>query len=142
MLHGMSLAIVTAYDIYLEVAEGKLNPDWKTLPVDFWTFRDGLSKQMLAYDPLQRKYSGDGAMRVCTSQRKRNRSSANDQEEEEENISPGRRRTRGRPSRGSAEKDKVEDQYISAKKGKGENSRLCGDLTRMEKALQLSHNIN
>ena len=136
MLHGMSLAIVTAYDIYLEVAEGKLNPDWKTLPVDFWTFRDGLSKQMLAYDPLQRKYSGDGAMRVCTSQKKRTRSLAYyPEEEEEENLSPVRRRTRGRPSRGSAEKDKLEDQYISAKKGRGENSRLCGDLTRLKKHL-------
>ena len=28
-----------AYDIYLEVAEGKLDRDWRlTYPVDFWTF--------------------------------------------------------------------------------------------------------
>ena len=47
-------------------------------------FRDRLSKQMLTYDPLQREYSGDRAMRVCTSQRKRNRSSPDNQEEEEE----------------------------------------------------------
>ena len=114
MLHAMSLAMDIAYDSYLEVAEGKLNPEWKTLPVDFWRFRNRLSKQMLVYDPLHRKYSGDGAMRVCTSQRKRNRS--DDQKEEDSNISLVRRRTRGRPNKESAEKDKLEGDFIFVKK--------------------------
>ena len=71
MLHGMGLAIVTAYDIYLEVCEGKLDQDWKVEnPVDFWTFRDLLSTQMLEYDPKNCKYIGDTAMRPCTSQKK------------------------------------------------------------------------
>ena len=92
---------------------------------------------MQAYDPLQRKYSGDGAMRVYTSQRKRNRSD-DQKEEEEENgdISLVRRRTRGRPSRESAEKNKLEGECIFAKKGRGEHLRLCGDLTRLEKQLK------
>ena len=52
MLHATALAIVVAYDMYLEVAEGQLDSDWKLqYPVDFWTFRDVLSVQMLEYDP-------------------------------------------------------------------------------------------
>ena len=31
MLHAKGMAIVVAYDIYLEVCEGKLNEDWETL---------------------------------------------------------------------------------------------------------------
>ena len=44
MLHKMALAIVIAYDIYLEDAEGQMDEDWElTYPVDFWTFRDPIS---------------------------------------------------------------------------------------------------
>ena len=71
MLHSIGLAIVIAYDMYLELSEGKLASEWKTLPCDFWTFRDKLSKQMLQYDPLHREYKGDAGMRVCTVQRVR-----------------------------------------------------------------------
>ena len=73
MLHAMGMVIVIAYDMYLEVSEGKLASEWKTLPYDFWTFRDKLSKQMLQYDPLHREYKGDAGMRVCTTQRVRDR---------------------------------------------------------------------
>ena len=68
MLHAMGTAIVIAYDMYLELSEGKLASEWKTLPCGFWTFRDKLSKQMLQYDPLKREYWGDAGMRVCTAQ--------------------------------------------------------------------------
>ena len=71
MLHGMGLAIVTAYDIYLEVCEGKLDQEWKVEnPVDFWTFRELLYIQMLDYDPKNCKYIGDTEMRPCTSQKR------------------------------------------------------------------------
>ena len=71
MLHATVLAIVIAYDIYLEVAEGKLDSDWRlTYPVDFWTFRNVLSVQMSEYNPKSRKYKGDVSMRVCTKQTK------------------------------------------------------------------------
>jgi hypothetical protein len=29
MLHDKALAVVVTYDMYLEVAEGNLSPDWK-----------------------------------------------------------------------------------------------------------------
>jgi hypothetical protein len=36
VVHGKSLAVVVAYDLYLEVAEGKLNPAWGIEePLDF-----------------------------------------------------------------------------------------------------------
>ena len=44
MRHGKAMAIVVAYDMYLEVCEGKLDDDWKVeQPVDFWRFRELLS---------------------------------------------------------------------------------------------------
>ena len=39
MLHGKALAVVVAYDMYLEVAEGELDPDWFIeRPLNFWQF--------------------------------------------------------------------------------------------------------
>ena len=68
IIHAMVLAIVIAYDMYLELSEGKLASEWKTLPCDFLTFRDKISKQMLKYDPLNLQYWGDSGMIVCTAQ--------------------------------------------------------------------------
>jgi len=63
------MAIVVAYNIYLEVCEGKLNEDWANAdPVRFHTFREQLSAQMLAYDPRKRLYPGDEFMRISTKQ--------------------------------------------------------------------------
>ena len=63
MLHATSLAIVVAYDIYLIITEGKLDEDWRvSSPVDFWTFGDVLSIQMLEYDSLKRKHINNDAM--------------------------------------------------------------------------------
>ena len=71
------MSIVIAYDMYLEVAEGKLDNDLRVkYPVDFWTFQDVLSVQMLEYDPKNRHYLGDDAMRVCTKQRFQERASS------------------------------------------------------------------
>ena len=65
--HAKALATVTAYDIYLELCEGKLNSDWLVKdPVDFFTFRDQLSKQMCQYDPKNQRYAGDEKMRVVS----------------------------------------------------------------------------
>jgi hypothetical protein len=41
MLHGKALGVLTAWDMYCEVTEGKLDPDWKIKdPMDYYTFRD------------------------------------------------------------------------------------------------------
>ena len=111
MLHAIALAIVIAYDMYLEVAEGKLNSDWKvTYPVDFWTFYDFLSLQILQYNPKDCIYPGDDSMRVCTKQNKSQRAgkkkSRQDLEDDEtddvsETVS---KKGRGRPSVSSKQK--------------------------------------
>ena len=132
MLHAMALAIVIAYDIYLEVAEGQLDEDWKLAhPVDFWTFCDVLSIQMLEYDPKNCKYRGDDSMRVCTKQKKMSRKEAADSE-----GSSGSKRSRGRPSAVSKQLAFETSEFKKAKFGRGENSRLCGNLFRLEKHIK------
>jgi len=65
--HAKALAIVVAYDLYKELAEGHSDPDMKLeSPVDFFTFCDSLSIQMCKYDPAEQKYPGDEKMRSVT----------------------------------------------------------------------------
>jgi len=74
MNHAKCLAIVTAYDMYLEAAEGNLNPNWKVpKPLDFHRFREILGMQMMQYDPRQRRYPGDEKFRVSTQQNQAHR---------------------------------------------------------------------
>ena len=142
MLHATALAIVIAYDMYLEVAEGKLNSDWKvTFPVDFWTFRDVLSLQMLQYNPKDRTYPGDDSMRVCTkqnkSQRKGKKKSRQELEDDDTDISEtASKKGRGRPSVASKQKQKEAQEFKRAKYGRGDNSRLCGNLSRLDKHIK------
>ena len=65
--HCKALAIATAYDLYLEVCEGKSDPALKlSHPVDSFIFRDILSRQMCNYLPEEQKYPGDENMRLVT----------------------------------------------------------------------------
>lgn len=72
MLHGKSIAVVVAYDLYLECCEGKMRAgQWKVeKAVDFHRFREKLATQMLQYSPKHRKYPGDEQFRVSTRQHK------------------------------------------------------------------------
>lgn len=83
MLHAKAMAIVVAYDMYLECSEGKLDNDWELLdnkgkhsPVSFHVFRETLARQMLQYNPKHKKYLGDDKFRANTvvSKNKRARS--------------------------------------------------------------------
>ena len=75
MLHAKSMAVVIAYDLYLECAEGHMRAgEWKQAkPVSFHRFREKLATQMLEYDPRKRKYLGDERFRASTSQHKSRR---------------------------------------------------------------------
>ena len=67
MNHALSMAIVVAYDIYLEVCEGKLDEEWKVeTPISFRKFRETFAKQALSYSPAELKYPGDENFRVAT----------------------------------------------------------------------------
>ena len=66
----MSLAVVVAYYMYLEVSEVELNQKCKDKNiVDFCTFHDLLSNQMIDYNPTHHKYSGDTNIRTATHQK-------------------------------------------------------------------------
>ena len=63
MLHFMSLAVVVDYEMYLDVSERDLNYTWKDDNiVDFWTFSDILSNQIIRYNLTHCKYAGDANM--------------------------------------------------------------------------------
>jgi len=70
MIHGKKLAVIVAYDIYLECCEGNLVATWKCTPVSFYCFREALGKQMLSYSPTNQHHPGDKGMRACARQPK------------------------------------------------------------------------
>ncbi|CAJ1953548.1 unnamed protein product [Cylindrotheca closterium] len=75
MLHGLRLAIVTAYSFYLEASSGSLDASWKLVkPMTFHQFRDRLSTQMLQYKPRFNMYPGDSGFRSVTVLSKKARS--------------------------------------------------------------------
>jgi hypothetical protein len=131
VLHGKALAVVVAYDMYLECCEGKLNAEWKIeKPLNFWSFRENLSEQMLAYKPTHRRYPGDQNM-MSTHRGTTTTSSSSI-------------RGRGRPSRSQSPASDVtpigrvtkEQLTLQSKRrattGQPPHSRLCGDLTHIQ----------
>ena len=67
MNHCLIMTIVTAYGIYREVYEGKLEDTWKVDDVvSFEKFREILGSQMLNYAPMNQKYPGDEKLRAVT----------------------------------------------------------------------------
>ena len=74
MNHGLSLTIVTAYDMYKECASGSLCTEWKVeQQMTFHEFRDRLSSQMLKYKTRYGWYPGDQAFRTSTALNKKER---------------------------------------------------------------------
>jgi hypothetical protein len=117
MLHGKGMVVAIAYDMYLECAEGNLNPDWKLAkPVDYWTFRERLSDKMLGYKPENRQYPGDQFMRATTklSKKQKNKRSTNHSLSSAQGAFAG--------------VDKVTFESASAQID-SEPIRLCGDLS-------------
>ena len=110
MVHIFAMAVITAYDMYLEVCEGKLNKNWHIKrPASFKEFRAQLATQMLYYSAKNGFYKGDKRMR-CNTQL------------------PKRRRTKKRDMNDSV----TQEQFEEAKQG----PRLCGDLTEYHRHVQ------
>ena len=143
--HGMALAIVVAYDMYKECAEGEICSEWKIEKkkvMDFHTFRDRLSTQGLSYSPVYGRYPGDKAMRVYTKLSLKDRKGVYG---EDENDRP--RKKAGRPSTASimsltssSSRDSVvtPEQFRIAKRHRTK-SRLCGDLGHLSSHLKTFH---
>ena len=69
MLHAKGMDIVSAYDMYLDVCEVKMDTTWTNADsVSYHTFREQLSSQMLQYDPRKRHCPGDELIRISTMQ--------------------------------------------------------------------------
>lgn len=115
------MAVVVAYDIYRECAEGRLEglADCKLAKtVSFHRFREKLAKQMLKYDPRHRNYPGDEYFRVSTQQRIRDRT-------------PPRSRSRS-PANGSGNRTVISSSSsVTSQQIKTADQRLCGDLTKI-----------
>ena len=131
MNHAKALAVLTAYDIYLEVTDGDLDPAWKVeehLKLDFWSFRAKLSNQLLAYHPTKRQYRGDDNFRLSTIQNQEQREAARAAVlcEGYASTSPTKR---GRKNKVDVETLNFEREFKRSKQGG--NSRLCGDLTKL-----------
>ena len=79
---------------------------------------------MLEYSPIKIQYPGDSAMRSSTQQRKKDRVG-------DETVAP----RRGRPKRCTSE-TRESDSYVkgfkTSKRARGNNSRLCGDLSMLQ----------
>jgi hypothetical protein len=131
-LHVQALALVAAYDMYKEVVEegfAAFGFDSKEEAIqkcmlDFHSFRDQLAIQGLRYNPKDRKYKGDLAMRVNTK-----RGSAT--------LYAGEKRGRGRPRRNVTPDgdvafvppSQVTLGHFKCQK-RPMNGRLCGNLTK------------
>ena len=118
MIHAKAMAVVVAYDMYLECCEGKLQAgDWKVnKPVDFHRFREKLATQMLKYTPADRKYPGDEYFCVCTQQtRKKRRAPPN----RSDTLSSGSIHTCASAA------SLLREDFLA----KHVTNRLCGDLT-------------
>ena len=61
-----------------------------------------------------------------------------DGQQDEEDNSPERARKRGRPTRESVKARILQKEFNRAESGRGDNSRFCGDLTRLKKHIKLA----
>ena len=127
MLHGKEMAVVVMYDMYLEVAEVKINNDSKLdEPMEFWWFREKLANSMLRYKPSARKYPGDEGMRPSTQQSLKQRAAS-------------KRKGTGRPRKDSERVEVMKESLVTVgdlkKATRGNKAQICGDLSRLKKHL-------
>ncbi len=61
-----------AYSLYLQCAEGTVDPEWKVTPVSGPRFWQRMSLQMVQYKCSNLHYLGDEKMRKNTQMKKRN----------------------------------------------------------------------
>ena len=126
-LHCLSIAVIAAYDMYLEIAEGHLDQEWKVeTPMTFNKFRKELSIRMLSYDPRNNVYPGDEGFRNYTQQPKARRGGANKKRKAEDE--PAYDRTSGVD---------VDNLNIAMK-----SKRLCGNLDKLQSHAASCRNYN
>ena len=68
-LHGLSICVVAAYDMYMECCQGELDSNWfvdEKSRMSFREFRLTLSEQMVKYNPENRLLPGDEFFQAWT----------------------------------------------------------------------------
>lgn len=106
--HALSIVVAVAYDIYLEVCEGKIEAAWKVeKPVSRWEFQNKLAEQALTYSPKKNLYPGDSKLRANT-------------------VIPLRQRRAAGPDR-DGNVTRTQLQMLT----ESEQSRGCGDLDKL-----------
>jgi hypothetical protein len=60
--HGKAIAMSMAYQLYLQCAEGRVDPDWKVRLVSGPSFKHRMSLQMVTYKARNMRYPGDEKM--------------------------------------------------------------------------------
>ena len=79
MIHAMYLALVVAYDMYLELEEVDINQTWKDKKkFQFWKCCVLISNHMLKYNLFHRQYVGGTNMRPATQQNQSTRYNSKD----------------------------------------------------------------
>ena len=112
--HGKAIAMSMAYSLYLQCAEGGVDPDWKVKPVSGPQFRQKMSLQMVQYKSSNQNYPGDEKMRTTTIKPKRIRLSADEMALVD--CSDNTKRV-------------SYSQYLDVKQPRGKKTRMCsGDL--------------
>ena len=127
MIHAMYLELVVDYDILLKIEEGELEHTRNdTNIVDFCSFRDLLSNQMIKYNPTHCKYAGDANMRPATQQN-------------QPKIDNRKDYSRGemvRPLEEGVQLYNLAKPPKESKYRRGANSRLCGNITQLDMHLK------
>lgn len=123
MTHAKAIAVVVAYDMYLECCEGRMQTgEWylyEKQVVSFHQFRQKLAIQMLQYNPRSRQYPGDEQFRISTQQHKSRRSASS-------SYSTSSR------SNGSSSSVVSSSATITSAHLQHTESRCCEDLTKLK----------
>ncbi len=69
--HAKAIAMSMAYFLYLQCAEGTVDPEWKVTPVSGPRFCQKMSLQMVQYKSSNKHYAGDEKMSNTTQMKKR-----------------------------------------------------------------------
>jgi hypothetical protein len=122
-LHALSIAVIAAYDMYIECCEGGLDSEWFVEEKERLSFRDfrmRLSESMIEYDPRKQMYRGDEAFRKVTKLGRRKREDS-------------QKKSYWKGERGGVS---VENFKIAKTSTRYSPSRLCGPLDDLEKHMQ------
>ena len=125
MNHAFAFGVVSAHDMYLEVASGVLNPAWKVnKPMSLHKFIMRLSEQMMAYDAANAALPSDTAINAYTKLTQQQRVARENQQQ---------RRKRTAEDAGLVTLEQLEEACTEPATKDGTAPRLCADISTCRK---------